>query len=119
MEADWTDTSNLSDNTILFESNDDVSEDNSSAASPLQLPPSVPRKPKSGTKTSLLPPESASGSSPVIASPTTPAKDVVADQDSLKIQTRHYRTLSRMYNKPNAKPNQNEAFTVLRCTMLS
>ncbi|CAM4572024.1 unnamed protein product [Leuciscus chuanchicus] len=51
-----------SDNTI-FESNGDISEDNSSAAS---------------------------GSSPrtVIASPTTPAKDVVVRQDSVKMQAR-------------------------------
>lgn len=31
METDWTDTSSASDNTILLESNDDISEDNSSA----------------------------------------------------------------------------------------
>ncbi|XP_031159496.2 uncharacterized protein LOC116052807 [Sander lucioperca] len=115
METDWTDTSNSSDNTILLESNDDISEDNSSAASPLQLPSSVPRKPKSGTKTLLLPPQSASGSSPrtVIASPTTPAKDVVVGQDNLKMQARHYRTLSNMYNKPNAKPNHNDVAQLL------
>ncbi|KAF1371498.1 hypothetical protein PFLUV_G00277590 [Perca fluviatilis] len=115
METDWTDTSNSSDNTILLESNDDISEDNSSAASPLQLPSSVPRKPKSGTKTLLLPPESASGSSPrtVIALPTTPAKDVVVGQDNLKMQARHYRTLSNMYNKPNAKPNHNDVAQLL------
>ncbi|XP_039648964.1 uncharacterized protein LOC120554251 isoform X1 [Perca fluviatilis] len=115
METDWTDTSNSSDNSILLESNDDISEDNSSAASPLQLPSSVPRKPESGTKTLLLPPESASGSSPrtVIASPTTPAKDVVVGQDKLKMQARHYRTLSNMYNKPNAKPNHNDVAQLL------
>ncbi|XP_071337593.1 uncharacterized protein [Trachinotus anak] len=113
METDTdtrTDTSSSSDNTILLESNEDTSEDNSSA-----VPPSVPRKPKSGTKTSVLPPESASGSSPrtVIASPTTPANDVVVGQDSLKMQARHYRTLSNMYNKPNAKPNQNDVAQIL------
>lgn len=31
METDWTDTSNSSDNTVLLESNDDLSEDNSCA----------------------------------------------------------------------------------------
>ncbi|XP_071340450.1 uncharacterized protein [Trachinotus anak] len=117
METDTdtrTDMSSSSDNTLLLESNEDTSEDNSSAAPPL-LPPSVPRKPKSGTKTSVLPPESASGSSSrtVIASPTTPAKDVVVGQDSLKMQARHYRTLSNMYNKPNAKPNQNDVAQIL------
>lgn len=30
METDWTDTSNSSDNTLLLESNDDLTEDNSS-----------------------------------------------------------------------------------------
>ncbi|XP_035985581.1 uncharacterized protein LOC118559015 [Fundulus heteroclitus] len=110
-ETDW--TSNSSDNTVLLESNDDLSEDNSSAASPAQRPPSVPRKPK--TKTSLLPSASASGSSlrTVIASPTTPAKDDVVAQDSLKMQARHYKTLSNMYNKPNAKPNQSDVAQVL------
>uniref|UniRef100_A0AAV2J1J5 Uncharacterized protein n=1 Tax=Knipowitschia caucasica TaxID=637954 RepID=A0AAV2J1J5_KNICA len=117
METDWTDTSYSSDNTILLESNDDISEDNS-AASPLPLP-SVRKKPKSGTKTSLLPSESASCSAPTIASPTTsaspttPAKDVFVGQDSLKMQARHYRTLSNMYNKPNAKPNQNDVAHIL------
>lgn len=32
METDWTDPSYSSDNTILLESNDDISEDNSSAS---------------------------------------------------------------------------------------
>ncbi|XP_069376260.1 uncharacterized protein [Paralichthys olivaceus] len=125
METDWTDTSYSSDNTILLESNDDISGD-SSAASPLPLP-SVRKKPKSGTKTSLLPSESASCSAPTTviaspttsaspatsASPTTPAKDVFVGQDSLKMQARHYRTLSNMYNKPNAKPNQNDVAQIL------
>ncbi|KAK0142032.1 hypothetical protein N1851_020298 [Merluccius polli] len=31
-------------------------------------------------------------------------------QDSLKMQARHYKTLSNMYNKPNAKPNQSPNF---------
>ncbi|XP_041964251.1 uncharacterized protein LOC121721413 isoform X2 [Alosa sapidissima] len=113
IETDWTDTSNSSDDTVLLESNDDLSEDNSSAASPAQRPPSVPRKPK--TKTLLLPSASSSGSSlgTVIASPTTPAKDDVVGQDSLKMQARHYKTLSNMYNKPNAKPNQSDVAQVL------
>ncbi|XP_077939168.1 uncharacterized protein LOC144411419 isoform X2 [Gasterosteus aculeatus] len=113
METDWTDTSNSSDNTLLLESNDDLTEDNSSEAFPAHRPPSVPRKPK--TKTFLLPSASASGSSlrTVIASPTTPAKDDVVGQDSLKMQARHYKTLSNMYNKPNAKPNQSDVAQVL------
>lgn len=36
METDWTDTSNSSDNSILLESNDDISEDNSSAGVQIQ-----------------------------------------------------------------------------------
>ncbi|XP_069376319.1 uncharacterized protein [Paralichthys olivaceus] len=126
METDWTDTSYSSDNTILLESNDDISGDSSAEASPLPLP-SVRKKPKSGTKTSLLPSESASCSAPTTviaspttsaspatsASPTTPAKDVFVGQDSLKMQARHYRTLSNMYNKPNAKPNQNDVAQIL------
>ncbi|XDV50756.1 hypothetical protein PO909_019771 [Leuciscus waleckii] len=66
METDWTDTSISSDNTI-FESNNDISDDNSSAVG----------------------------------------------QDSMKMQARHYRTLSNMYNKPNAKPNKNDVAQVL------
>ncbi|KAL2076457.1 hypothetical protein ACEWY4_027921 [Coilia grayii] len=34
-------------------------------------------------------------------------------QDSLKMQARHYKTLSKMYNKPNAKPNQNDVAQLL------
>lgn len=29
------------------------------------------------------------------------------------MQARHYRTLSNMYNKPNAKPNQNDVAQIL------
>ncbi|CAG6022017.1 unnamed protein product [Menidia menidia] len=34
-------------------------------------------------------------------------------QDSLKMQARHYKTLSNMYNKSNAKPNQSDVAQVL------
>lgn len=33
--------------------------------------------------------------------------------DSLKMQARHYKTLSNMYKKPNAKPNQNDVAQML------
>ena len=38
---------------------------------------------------------------------------VSAGLDSLKMQARHYKTLSNMYNKPNAKPNQNDVAQIL------
>ncbi|XP_063061676.1 uncharacterized protein LOC134454542 isoform X1 [Engraulis encrasicolus] len=82
-------------------------------ASPARDPP-VPKKTKSGTKASI---PSSRSSSPapmtVIASPTMPANDVAAGLDSLKMQARHYKTLSNMYNKPNAKPNQNDVAQIL------
>ncbi|KAJ3581970.1 hypothetical protein NHX12_016034 [Muraenolepis orangiensis] len=111
METDLTDTSSSAD-TVILESSDDLSENNSSAeASPPPAPP-VPRKAKSGTKASPL---SSKSSSPapmtVIASPTMPAKDL--GPDSLKMQARHYKTLSNMYNKPNAKPNQHDVAQIL------
>ena len=34
-------------------------------------------------------------------------------QDSLKMQARHYKTLSNMYNKPNAKPIHSDVAQVL------
>ncbi|KAL3981031.1 carcinoembryonic antigen-related cell adhesion molecule [Sarotherodon galilaeus] len=36
-----------------------------------------------------------------------------ADHDSLKMQARHYKTLSNMYRKPNAKPNQSDVAQIL------
>ncbi|XP_063061114.1 uncharacterized protein LOC134454202 [Engraulis encrasicolus] len=82
-------------------------------ASPARDPP-VPKKTKSGTK-AAIPSSRSSSPAPmtVIASPTMPAKDVAAGLDSLKMQARHYKTLSNMYNKPNAKPNQNDVAQIL------
>lgn len=37
----------------------------------------------------------------------------LADHDSLKMQARHYKTLSNMYRKPNAKPNQSDVAQIL------
>ncbi|KAL4008514.1 hypothetical protein ACER0C_002366 [Sarotherodon galilaeus] len=35
------------------------------------------------------------------------------DHDSLKMQARHYKTLSNMYKKPSAKPNQSDVAQIL------
>ncbi|XP_053342581.1 uncharacterized protein LOC128513013 [Clarias gariepinus] len=107
-----------SDCTIILESNDDISEDNSSAEkSPLlQLPPSVSTKPSSTTLASLTSSKSARCSTPRTVTapppPTAPPEDVV-DHDSLKMQARHYKTLSNMYKKSNAKPNQSDVAQIL------
>ncbi|XP_051517855.1 uncharacterized protein LOC127419999 [Myxocyprinus asiaticus] len=75
----------------------------------------VPRKPHNSTLASPLPSDSASDPLPkTLTTPlTAPAEDVVADQDSLKMQARHYKTLSNMYKKPNAKPNQGDVAQLL------
>ncbi|XP_057183497.1 uncharacterized protein LOC130550133 isoform X2 [Triplophysa rosa] len=103
------DTSSSSDYTVILESNDELGEDSFSAgeAFSLQPPTHVPRKPHNIT---LASPPSDSASDPLPKTLTTPltapAEDVVAGQDSMKMQARHYKTLSSMYKKPNAKPKQ-------------
>lgn len=37
----------------------------------------------------------------------------ILDHDSLKMQARHYKTLSNMYKKSNAKPNQSDVAQIL------
>ncbi|KAL7379471.1 hypothetical protein ABVT39_027806 [Epinephelus coioides] len=108
------DTSGSSANTILLESNDDISEDNSKKASPPQLPSSVLRKSNNSNMAPPLLSNSAAGSLPrtVTAPPAAPAENVVG-QDSRKMQARHYKTLSNMYKNPNAKPNQRDVAQLL------
>ncbi|XP_026048737.1 uncharacterized protein LOC113036543 isoform X3 [Astatotilapia calliptera] len=109
--------SGSSDYTILLESNDDLSEDNSNAEkeSQLPLPSTVPTTSNNTTLALPLLSKSASCSAPRadIGPSTAPPDDVVADHDSLKMQARHYKTLSNMYRKPNAKPNQSDVAQIL------
>ncbi|XP_042069150.1 uncharacterized protein LOC121812077 [Haplochromis burtoni] len=102
--------SGSSDYTIL-----DLSKDNSNAekASKFQLHSTVPTQSNNNTQASPLLSKSASCSAPRAAiGPPTPDDDV-ADHDSLKMQARHYKTLSNMYRKPNAKPNQSDVAQIL------
>lgn len=46
-------------------------------------------------------------------SPAVLAGQESSGQDSLKMQARHYKTLSNMYNKPNAKPKQSNVAQLL------
>ncbi|XP_039902975.1 uncharacterized protein LOC120743418 isoform X2 [Simochromis diagramma] len=101
--------SGSSDYTIL-----DLSKDNSNAekASKFQLHSTVPTQSNNNTLASPLLSKSASWSAPRAAiGPPTPDDDV--DHDSLKMQARHYKTLSNMYRKPNAKPNQSDVAQIL------
>lgn len=43
----------------------------------------------------------------------SPVLSFLAHQDSLKLQARHYKTLSNMYKKPNSKPNQSSVAQIL------
>ncbi|CAI5678314.1 unnamed protein product [Oreochromis niloticus] len=102
--------SGSSDYTIL-----DLSKDNSNAekASKFHLHSTVPTQSNNNTLASKLLSKSASCSAPRAAiGPPTPDDDV-ADHDSLKMQPRHYKTLSNMYRKPNAKPNQSDVAQIL------
>ncbi|XP_025758035.1 uncharacterized protein LOC106097618 isoform X5 [Oreochromis niloticus] len=102
--------SGSSDYTIL-----DLSKDNSNAekASKFHLHSTVPTQSNNNTLASPLLSKSASCSAPRAAiGPPTPDDDV-ADHDSLKMQPRHYKTLSNMYRKPNAKPNQSDVAQIL------
>ncbi|KAM4585548.1 uncharacterized protein PAE49_004768 isoform 1-T1 [Odontesthes bonariensis] len=103
--SEISDTSGSSADTVLLESND---EDNSSAASPLQLPSSVQRTPNDSNVASPLSSNSSTSSRTVTDSPTF-AEGV----DSLKMQARHYRTLNNLYKKPNARPNYNDVAQIL------
>lgn len=46
-------------------------------------------------------------------SPAVLAGQESLGQDSSEMQARHYKTLSKMYNKPNAKPNQSNVAQML------
>ncbi|XP_076739545.1 uncharacterized protein LOC143412323 [Maylandia zebra] len=109
--------SGSSDYTKVLESNDDLSEDNSNAEkeSQLPLPSTVPTTSNNTTLALPLLSKSASCSAPRpdIGPSTAPPDDVVTDHDSLKMQARHYKTLSNMYRKPNAKPNQSDVAQIL------
>ncbi|KAK7938985.1 hypothetical protein WMY93_002311 [Mugilogobius chulae] len=109
---------------------DDLSESSQNAVPPLMRSPSLvpPATSPSGSSTrpvtspatppvpplmrppSLVSPStSTSGSSArPVTSPATPP-----DEDSLKMQARHYRTLRNMYKKPNAKPNPDDVVQLL------
>ncbi|XP_039471839.1 uncharacterized protein LOC120441341 [Oreochromis aureus] len=104
------------DYTILLESNDELSEDNSNAEkeSQLPLPSTVPTTSNNTTLALPLLSKSASCSAPrADIGPSTAPLDDVVDHDSLKMQARHYKTLSNMYRKPNAKPNQSDVAQIL------
>uniref|UniRef100_A0AAV2MP31 Uncharacterized protein n=1 Tax=Knipowitschia caucasica TaxID=637954 RepID=A0AAV2MP31_KNICA len=115
-DADGTTHSFDSDCTIPLESHDDLSDDNQSAkcfspersSTPCSSKPvaSKPR-PRNDDKliksniSSVMPSTSGSSSSLVKSNDN-------AEVDSLKVQARHYKTLSAMYKKKNSNPNQSD-----------
>uniref|UniRef100_A0AAV2J683 Uncharacterized protein n=1 Tax=Knipowitschia caucasica TaxID=637954 RepID=A0AAV2J683_KNICA len=120
-DADGTTHSFDSDCTIPLESHDDLSDDNQSAkcfspersSTPCSSKPVASKpKPRNDDKliksniSSVMPSTSGSSSSLVKSNDN-------AEVDSLKVQARHYKTLSAMYKKKKSNPNQSDVAQVL------